>query len=362
MRKLWKEVEEQQAKIRVATEEALRTDANYAAFFSTYQQESVETFIPAYAKKKAELMTDGKECSMYDAYRLLYDEENAHGHLWEIQQRKLFELQCRWRAGLIDLPEVRQTYDFEYWGALIERCPFLPPITQDEYERYMQYLHSDAYEQHLVWHNPWQRYDVLVVNSEEGVEILYPAWYEYCDSLMGAAWKQLPDIRGEEERPFRYAARRARADTGTPAQNNKDDRPWISANDPKTIETFIRAFESAELIRYYQAVQRAQQRKEADEDIDHVIRHLQKFDEPLPIAEAGDWRKAIFDLAAAMERKVLVRGCERAYDEYVRRQAMNLPQELSLDDDAQQHEEHDRELMWQELQDGKRILGVANEA
>ena len=38
--------------------------------------------------------------------------EAAARDLWEIQQQKLFDVQCRWRAGHLTLPGVRHTQEF----------------------------------------------------------------------------------------------------------------------------------------------------------------------------------------------------------------------------------------------------------
>ena len=354
--RMYAEIREQQEKIRKAAEEALRTEEQYKPFFEPYNIASIEPFIKAYAEEKAKLMTDGKDLSMRDAYLLLYDEEEAHKHLWEIQQRKLLELQCRWRAGFIDLPEITQAYDFEYWGVFIERCPFLPPITPDEYERYIQYLQSDEYERQEIFFIRWQNYDLLIQYDDDDVPGLpYPAWYEYCDTVLGDEWKHLPDILGEEEKKYRKAIREKRA-AEFPKKNPEEYKPSLYTSDSKVMEAFIRQFESQEMLRYFLAVQASSKRKEQDEDLDAAVAYLKKIDEPIPMGEAKDWREGILQLAEQVKRKILVRGCENAYKEYRRRESMGLPQELTASEKEIAREERRRELMWNELQDAKRLM------
>ncbi|WP_046247466.1 hypothetical protein [Hymenobacter terrenus] len=92
--------------------------------------------------------------------------EAAAQDLWEIQQKKLFDLQCRWRAEHLSLPGVRHTQDFRQWEQYLEYCPWLPPITADEVALYEAYLRSDHYVPSRNW--SWQDYDSFRSTAESG--------------------------------------------------------------------------------------------------------------------------------------------------------------------------------------------------
>ena len=72
----------------------------------------------------------------------LYYAEDA---LREIQQKKLFDLQCQWRAEMIELKGISTTNDFEYWEMNIREAKFLTRITEGELKTYMDYLKSSEY-------------------------------------------------------------------------------------------------------------------------------------------------------------------------------------------------------------------------
>ena len=69
--------------------------------------------------------------------------QEAAEQLWEMQQRKLFELQCRWRAEKVTLPvdQVELSQDLRTWGS-IERCPLVSCITAAEVNGYLAYRSS----------------------------------------------------------------------------------------------------------------------------------------------------------------------------------------------------------------------------
>ncbi len=46
-------------------------------------------------------------------------------HLQYIQQKKLFDAQCLWRAEQLDIPDIQICYDFMIWEKDILNCPFI---------------------------------------------------------------------------------------------------------------------------------------------------------------------------------------------------------------------------------------------
>jgi hypothetical protein len=243
-------------------------------------------------------------------------EEAAHA-LWEIQQKKLFDLQCRWRAEQITLPGVRHTEEFRQWEKYIEYCPWLPPITPDEVALYETYLRSDAYEPNRNW--SWQHYNAFRRTAKEGVEAdetddgyaaaerraysTLPAWYEYYDAAIGAAsLLALPDVRGDKEAHYiglteadkaeKLAAQRARGDTAA-------SLPWHPFIVDTDCSSYFRQFEDPaelpRLLRWYEADRADSQRRHGYlfEAINWMERALEDRASPWPIAAHADWRLAL---------------------------------------------------------------------
>ncbi len=185
-------------------EEDLHTKERYRAYLSQYNSDG-ESSIEYLARMKADFILNGKRRQEREESEVMGLRNRAGSSIWSIQQRKLFELQCKWRAGAINLPEVETTYDFEYWSDLIQRCPFIPPITQEEYHLYHDYILSEDYDEHEEYSGIWQTYVILKmwVEEEDDEDDSYPAWYSFYERFKGGReWRLLPDIRGEKEKEY----------------------------------------------------------------------------------------------------------------------------------------------------------------
>ena len=254
--------------------------------------------------------------------------EAAAHDLWEIQQKKLFDLQCRWRAEQITLPGVRHTEEFRQWGKYIEYCPWLPSITADEVALYEAYLRSDAYEPNRNW--SWQNYNAFRRTAEGSDEAddaddndeaddgykaaehqayrTLPAWYRYHDAATGASsLLALPNVRGEKEAYYigiteadkaeKLAAQRARGDMAA-------SLPWHPLIGEMDCSPYFQQFEDPaelpRLLRWHEA-ERADNRRRNGylyEATHWMERALENQTSPWPIAAHADWRLAV--IAAGM--------------------------------------------------------------
>ncbi|UOQ73551.1 hypothetical protein [Hymenobacter cellulosilyticus] len=264
-------------------------------------------FLERYASERASALVDGR--SFWDINQ--QEEANlvqeATERLWEIQQRKLFELQCRWRAEEVRLPAelVVLSQDFERWGTRIEQCPLVPPIAAAEVESYLTYLLSDActdaagdFGRHHDWqhYERFRRYLLLQAEGQNPEQVRreagqhaepglggligmlddfflgYPAWYAHCDAAAGPPnlVLYLPNHRGEKEEYYRHLGRTGKApnvyeepDNDEPAP--ADPAPTAPAADPPLrylghdqfaglTDTLMRKFETPELLRFHEAL------------------------------------------------------------------------------------------------------------
>ena len=212
-----------------------------------YFQQSRPHAAKMYANAKAGAYLKGPLLLKRAGGRFVEIREAAAQDLWAIQQKKLFDLQCRWRAEQITLPGVRHAQEFRQWEKYIEHCPWLPPITADEVALYEAYLRSDDYEPSRNWR--WQDYvsfrstaesaagpgeqgeandddddqEESCTTAENRGYRTRPAWYAYHSAATGAdQLLALPDVRGEKEAFYinlteadkaeKLAAQRARGD------------------------------------------------------------------------------------------------------------------------------------------------------
>src|SRR5665213_924310 len=99
--------EETAKRIINETYEDLKNNSKYKEYFEQYRPDSIEEFIKSYSQQKG-------NCWLRHGEMYLKLENDAHNWfrveadkcLWEIQQKKLFNLQCLWRAEKIQLEGV----------------------------------------------------------------------------------------------------------------------------------------------------------------------------------------------------------------------------------------------------------------
>ena len=97
-----------------------------------YSHSSVDSFVRFYATDKVRILEWGQFNDQWDEDNNIQWVELANEGLSQIQQKKLFDLQCLWRAGNIDLEGVLISNDFSRWERDVMNCPFIPPITPQE--------------------------------------------------------------------------------------------------------------------------------------------------------------------------------------------------------------------------------------
>ena len=286
-------------------------DPAVAAWLGGFRQDG-ERFLERYAGERASALVDGRtffDIGQREEADLV---EEAIERLWEIQQRKLFELQCRWRAEEVTLPPSQAvlSLDFEAWETRIEECPLVPPIAATEVEDYLAYLLSDACtdaDDDFGRPREWQNYDRCrrylqlqaegqdpgqvqrdaVRNPGSGLGGLaamlddfflsYPSWYVYCDAQAGPPNMvlYLPDHRGAKEAHYRYIGLTGKIPDPYADDDDDDEEdqpappPPVAAGEAPPLRvldyqsfaalttTLMRKLEPAELLRFHEAVTQA---------------------------------------------------------------------------------------------------------
>ena len=283
----------------------LMSNPKYDNYFAPYNRSSVKVFKESLAREMANLELNG---NMYIEQIEETESEyadTARKKLWEIQQRKLFDLQCRWRADLIKIPGIDISLEFDFWAGNIQHCPFIPPITQEEADRYLQYListdHEDIFDYYRHF-SDWQDYSDLkqyYFNIDDDNVPEAPSWYEYYESVTGlSSLYLLPDIRGEKEEKYLAVSRehRQKLDGNKHRTSTFDSRPNYELYDDVGLIKFLKKFENFKTYYAFECHRKWQDINGYDE-LEEAVTLLKSADRDIYFDSSKKWRDSL--LAAA---------------------------------------------------------------
>lgn len=292
----------------------LTTNEKYKAYFSKFSPSSVEDFIKGFAFTK----------QMYTQYAEMFQTEKEQSELGllpealqclaEIQQKKLFDKQCLWRAGAIDIEGVTNTFHFDYWEDYIFICPFIEPVTESDVDLYMKYLNSADV---AVLNNEFghQDYDEIKESMSNEETDGYPAWYQYYDTYRGTGINiKLPNVRGQKEEFYRNLCSQKEMERTVAAFNPVNQLPYLSSYDEEQLKEFVKLFGTSnelELLENYYA-----SKNNNSDFLDDALYTLSKATEPVSINANKDWREAIFEAAQLFKNKLIARALPLAFEEY----------------------------------------------
>ena len=310
-------------------EETLSSDPRTQAYFKSFNPASVEYFVKDYARKKMTWHQYGKfyvdQCEEEDTQWIAH----AARHLQYIQQKKLFDAQCLWRAEQASYPGVDITFDFRKWEEDVLRCPFIEPISEADVALYTRYLKSgnaDLLDQRFR-HVEWQEYTRLKRSADDdNSETQFPEWYDYHNTATGSGvLLSLPNLRGTKEQ---FYLRLYREDwerrQNSPTLGPEESLPWISIAEPKMVEGFIKNFDDAITLDYYRAISRYTRHRDVEEELHNLITLLLKADEPLPMPHHHDFRQAIREAAYQYRCRKTAEHLPQAFEEYQLNRALGI--------------------------------------
>ena len=261
----------------------LKKNPKYKEYFSTYNKQTVTAFINHYAEAKWRYLKYG------DMYLKREDEETsrykyrAEQYFWQIQQKKLFDKQCLWRAERIQIPEIIVSEDFNYWGSAIKTCPFIEPVSEEDFNTFMEFINSEYY----IYDNDyeyieWQSHYICSEIEDFAEDI--PDYYRFMMELRnGGTYMKLPDIRGDKEQKYSGLAGKQRLEeyyAENPEQKNvvHDNRPMIGYNDDIIVD-FIKQFEAPIMLEYHNLVDRNEYDDDGWPELSHALEDLKNAEE-----------------------------------------------------------------------------------
>ena len=277
--------------------EELKNNPKCIAYLSKFTEESANSFLEHYISEKMRFLSQGKFIRDRLHSSEAYFREKAKEFYWQIAQKKLFNLQCQWRARQINLP-VEAAVEFNYWERNIEACPFNDPVTEDDVEVMLKFLNRPYKDVVECWLDEWQDYDGFKEGGYFGNE--YPDWYEFYDNHMGTQFLfTLPNIRGAEEERFLNAWR---------AVNHKDyeppsqpEKPFIT-NDSETTLDFIKAVEPYKVLDYYRLYDEYRNEADAFSSLNEVWDILSKEEEEVMVP-SGTFPTAIYEAVYLLQAR-----------------------------------------------------------
>jgi len=285
-------------KIFDETLSSLKTEERFVNYFRDFQESSVNQFMEYYSHMKAEWYSSGTMMTSYRNFQQTQWWKYAFECLGHIQHKKLFNLQCQWRAEKIKLEGFEICYDFTSHRQEILDCKAIPPVSHDELNAYIQYLEELSDEEPFLdqW-NIGDDYDRLKSNyygigRPDGV---YPEWYRFYDKHFGTdILLALPDIRGEKENFYRDLWRKEKEPEWAAHAAARDTRPFIkNLIDREFAEWFLKTFDSKETLALYRSTRLHDDILEQTEHIQMDLINLQQARQRVPIEQDEDWRKGI---------------------------------------------------------------------
>lgn len=346
----------------------LKTSPECQEFFKNYSHASVEKFMQTYAKTKIEIIEAQerllKEYEHDDNEEYL---QNARVVLNWILQKKLFNLHLQWRAGAINIPEIKTSYDFLLWEENLEYCPFIPPITRIELDLMKTFLETNDFvtvseEMDFIY----VRFDDLLRKDEEDNYSNMPAWYETYDNMFGTGQLlQLPDVRTQKEKQYIKLVQETNRRENEKTKKNAPVSPSLGSiydyiND---IFEFTRKFEKdiyfKELFRlwyrlYYPEFNDSEYEPE---DVEEAISVLENADRPVFISGNQIWHKAIVNAANQYITDRTLEVLDSVYEEYNTLSELGITKRFSPEEEKRAREVSLTDMYHEMILRGRELSG-----
>ena len=286
--------------------------------------------MPSELSKKLTIDTYSREKSMYamhgdimlnnlsrENYRWEYYSEEA---LCEIQQKKLFDMQCQWRSGELKIKGVKTTHDFKTYEVNIRNCPFISPVNEKELKHYINFLKSEQYRPTEKVYE-WQDYDSIKNEKMNEVEVSkISLWYQYHDYVTkNKGWHLLPDIKGDKEKYYLeiYDDYRKKTLAENPYTDIPDNRPRLLCDD-ETVNNFLRRFNEKGMLYYNELFEDRTPYPEGGLYFGFASMFMKKEKKTIPIEENEDWQIAFLELVFKYKRKKIAKMLPDLFADYLK--------------------------------------------
>lgn len=310
------EIENRQSEII----EEIKADPDFCKFLEAYEDSSVDRFIEQYAYYKACLEHKGNRYQHKEERHMADLMAKAEKCLIQIQMKKLFDLECRWRANQITLPGVEITWDFRFIAENILQHDIPEPVSAEDVALYQEFLHS-SYAVMEDFSTFYPFYETIKLNHDNDEEDI-PLYFEFLNQRTGAsALMLLPDLRGERERFYAdlYHDHKKENNPVKPAQPMK---PILRALPPE-LARVAEKFGEKKFARYLRDQWKGMSKN--DHRVEWAYYYLIELDEPVPIPNGYDWKEALYEAARNHENQQISQALPTAWEDYKLKKKMNIP-------------------------------------
>lgn len=315
----------------------LQQNEKFMKFLEKGYPTSREDFLDEYARAKVSWMEWGPKEKVWLEKDDLKWVEDATDRLAEILQKKLFDVQCQWRAEKIQIPQIKLTFDFNYWEDNIFNCPFIETVNEKDVEIYLQYLNSFNFENEQGWFSRWQDYREIKEAYNDNSDMRnFPEWYDFHNGRTGlSVYLLLPDTRGEKEEFYLHLWRedahkkseeqkkkmeeekkQQAADLNLPLTPQTDRRPRLDYHKKGWMTWFVNTFEDKQTQEIFKRFGGERAFDEYDDYVEEDLDILGKAGKPIPVEAWFDWKEAIHKAADKYRREKIIEALPQAFEQY----------------------------------------------
>ncbi len=333
----------------------LMEDPVVQEYCKPYNSSSLKHFCEAYARTRSYGLQWGE---MYERHNEKKQNEwidAGYEHLCIIQQKKLFDAQCLWRADQLDIKEIEISFDFRIWEEDVLNCPFLEPVTEQEIDWYCQYLSHNNVDLKKGWMDDWQDYEeIKIAYAAENENRNMPEWYEFHNGKTGnGILLILPDLRGQREEFYANLAREAkrRENPPPPPRDPELDKPWMQFLETGLHIELAKQIEDKHTLKLMQEFVKATEHRHTyeNERAEEDFRYLSDIkDELVPIELHFDYRQALSTAIENYKCRKIAEYLPSAFRKY--EQMRNIGFELGTEKEKGQFKSYTQiGNVWREL-------------
>lgn len=314
----------------------LESNEQYVPYFSQHTDEYNKEFINYYAVMKKEFMAESEAWQNTREEREVYWMEHAQEQFELIQQKKLFDLQCQWRADKIEIEGIEICFQFVAWSNDIMNCPFIEPVCEADIELFKQFLQTNNTDIDMVLNYNLQDYETIrSAYDSENETANFPEYYEFHNGRTGGSiYLSMPDLAGEREQEYYSILRRKQFHEGTlpkpsdAAARDEDINNLHNIN--SIIEDFVDGYETHDMKSAYKNFKQLKRGVSQTIEVNTLLQIMFNLwnDETNVSFEAdADWKEAMQKTYQKHMCKKLAEYMDIAFAEYLFKKETGLEEE-----------------------------------
>ncbi|MEM0543696.1 hypothetical protein WFZ85_13820 [Flavobacterium sp. j3] len=325
---------EEEKELKIKWRNEIDQNEQLQLYLSNYQKKSAEDFIVHYINQKYQVYRYGDMYIQIDEEQRSKWIDIAHEHLKAILQKKLFDLQCQWRAEEIKLNFIEKCIDFHKWENEIFNCPLVKPISEAEIKMYKTFLLKSKIDfANGFSAENWQDYDSIkevYLSSEKKDDNSIPTWYQYHFNKTGSSkLLLLPDIRGEKEEFYikiwrEHENKKIKEKLKDQPIKLTDNRPYLSSYNDEVTAYLFDHFEDYETQKRYHYYKMAMDDTEDTFHYEDIFRELIEQNESIPIKSNNNIKEAVVAAYNSYYAKKIAEHLPLAYEQYLLNRKMGF--------------------------------------